>query len=367
MAANSIDTMVGAIQKYLRAKLLEEKDFKTPLANSDYGVAGSIPQKNGQYIEYRIFNDIGLPSFVNEGQEPAAGQSITSNVYQQPIKEIADWMEITALLKATDRVNVTDKCYNAMKRALLRRMARCTQEAFLMSYKDNIYGLNFDNHAFPTIFANSRATYNDLLATDYITMTDLVRARMRLENSRVPNFDGYYICVIDPALRMQLEEDPTFFDVVKRHEAMVKKILIPGHIMDWKGIRFIEQTDPYRTAVGVANEFHARGSSPTMGATEVITTAHMFGNEAFGYLGLDGMQASGIKFKSQDISITGTSTTLGYRVSYNVGTLQRYNGINVRGALKYAEVNDAGATQWIGPTVNGLVVTPDVPADVVIR
>jgi N4-gp56 family major capsid protein len=332
MADNTTSTLTGAIQKYLVKKLLAEKDFKTPLANSSNAVEGTISQKNGQYVEYRWFDDLALPDYVNEGSDPASGQNLVDHILQAPLKEIADWIDFTNLLLATDWVNNLDRAYDALKKALRRKCHRVTQEALLVTSTASKYGISFTNTKCPTIYAGNKSSFGALGNGDFISMADFIRARTRLLNSRVPAFDGgFFHAVVDGGTLEGLQDDSQFLEIVKRHESLVKKSVIPGHICDFRGIRFIQQDEPFRETLG--------GTEGTRVETGEVVTAHMFGKECFGYLGLSGMNAKAPKFKVQDISKTGCQPTCGYRVTYTAHTLQHGNGLNIKGTRKYNEEN----------------------------
>lgn len=323
--------LTGAIQKYLAKKLLSETDIRTPLANSQHAVEGEIPKNNGQYIEYRLFGKIGLPGLLAEATDPATGQVMSSSVVQVPIQEMGDYIDMSNLLLATDHVKFLDKCYDKIKEALKRQMNNFTQEAMLVTATTSKYGLSFTNTKFPTIYANAKAAFANLVSDDFITMDDFLRGRSRLANSLVPSFGGYYVAVICPAIRQQLEEDPKFLDLVKRHEDMAKKTIIPGHLMDYRGIRWVEQDEPFQETLG--------GTEGTRVAGGSVLSAHMYGEEAFGYLGLSGMNAKIPKFHYQDITKTQCNPTLGYRVTFRANTLQPTRGLNIKGLSKYSETN----------------------------
>lgn len=337
MAAENLTTgtgLTGAIQKYLIKKLLTDVPYETPLANSRYAVKATLPKSNGQYVEYRYFDRISKPSYVNEGTDPNSGQVLTSSVIQQPIKEIADYISVSNLEVETDWIDFLDRAYKELRIALLRMMHYITQDRMLNAYSETVYGVAFTGSAFPTIYANNRANYVDLDAGDFITMDDIRRGRSRLANMEpaVPDFDGFYPCICGNATIQQLMEDDRFYDVVKRHGDLTKETIIPGHICDFEGVRFIKQSEPWRESIG--------GSEGTYAASGEIYACHMFGQEAFGYLQMSGKNAKKPTFKVQDITKTGCEKTIGYRVPFTCRTIKYLHGVNIKGTSKYSEAND---------------------------
>lgn len=325
--------LTGAIQKYLIKKLALEKEFETPLANLDIAIEAVIPKKSGQYAEIRLFGDIAEPDYVAEGEDPAAGAVLSSTVVQVPLREIAGYVPVSSMEIDTDWVDFLDRAYAALIKALRRKKHKVTQTALVTTYDVTAYGITFPNVKLPTIFANLKANFAALQAGDFITMADFIRARTRLENSRVQRpDDGFFRAVIDSAIRQQLEEDPTFLDVVKRHADLAKKTLIKGHICDFAGMRFVEQSEPWRETLG--------GAEGTRVDTGAVRTAHVLGKEAFSYTKLAGATGAKPKFKVQDISITGCETTIGYRMPFVAATVQPTNGVNIKGLSKYAETNE---------------------------
>lgn len=324
--------LAGSIQKYLVKKLLKEKEFKTPLSNLDLAEEATIAKGNGQYAEYRLFADFGMPDYVAEGVDPVTGQTVSSSVVRVPLKEIADWVDMTNLLLSTDWVNFLDKCYEQFKKQLKRKMNRLVQDALLTTATETLYGISFTNTKCPTIYAGGVSNFAALTADAFITMDDFRRARMRLANYTVPMFDGeLYAAVITPNIEEELKNDPKFEDLVKRHEDLAKKTLIPGHIMDYGGLRWIRQTEAFRETLG--------GTEGTRVEAGEVYSAHVFGPETYGYLGLAGMQAKTPKFHYQDVTKTQCNPTLGYRVAFRANTLQPTNGVNIKGTVKYSEAN----------------------------
>lgn len=334
MAAENLTTgtgLTGAIQKYLSKKLLLEKKFETPLANAEFGVVATIPKNAGQYVEFRLFGDIAEPAYVAEGTDPVSGATLTSSVVQVPLREIAGYISVSNMELDTDWVNFLDQAYEKLKVALLRTCHKATQTALLTTATATYYGISFTNTKCPTIYANAKANFAALAPADYLTLADFIRGRTRLENSRVPKINGLYTAVICASIRQQLEEDDRFFDVVKRNEAMAKKTVIPGHIMDFEGMRWVEQSEPFRETLG--------GTEGTRADTGAVRTAHLFGQECFGYSKMAGKDAKSPKFKVQDVTKTGCETTIGYRVPFVAATIQPTNGLNLKGTSKYSEAN----------------------------
>ena len=57
-----LTTLKGTVQGYFDRAFQEiaERDFETPLANSEFGVKSKLDEKSGTFVQFRSFGD--LPS-----------------------------------------------------------------------------------------------------------------------------------------------------------------------------------------------------------------------------------------------------------------------------------------------------------------
>jgi len=116
---------------------------------------------------------------------------------------------------------------------------------------------------------------------------------------------------------------------------MVDKVMVKGFIADWEGCRFIREDDPYRCQLD--NEGGAYTTRKNAGR---LFAAHVLGKGAMGYVdfGDPGIRRRlNPKFKVQDITVTGTGPTIGYRLAVQAAVLDQTRGLNVWGCSKFSQ------------------------------
>ncbi|OQC18343.1 MAG: hypothetical protein BWX70_03534 [Verrucomicrobia bacterium ADurb.Bin070] len=111
-----------------------------------------------------------------------------------------------------------------------------------------------------------------------------------------------------------------------------------GDMIDYGGVAFVRQDDPYR-----CNLPDAGGAVQTRCNTGKVRVAHLFGVNAFGYLDLGEAGSSTRRtlaptFKCQDITITGTLLTCAVRMGFQAMVVERNFGLNLAYTSAFDEV-----------------------------
>jgi hypothetical protein len=119
-------------------------------------------------------------------------------------------------------------------------------------------------------------------AEDFISLPDILRAVALLRNANVPMIKDRYACVIDSAGIQQLAlGDSRFGDRVEAFKDSKQRVLSAGDTIDYAGVLFKVQSDPYRCHLpGAGGELRVRKNAGK------VRVCHIFGENAWGYLDL---------------------------------------------------------------------------------
>ena len=196
------------------------------------------------------------------------------------------------------------------------------------------FGLSRTNTAFNTIFAGGVDSFADLVVGSVHKMAVWKRARAAMENSNVPKFNGLYNAFIDDAIKNQLlDDDEKFLRVFERSPSQGERDTVFGraNLVDFEGIRWIIQDDSYR-----ANLDEEGGALATRVASGKVHVGHLLGMQAFGQVRLGSRDVTPV-FKVQDITVTGMTKTIAYRIPYQVIVLDSEWGVNIAGTTNFSE------------------------------
>ena len=91
---------------------------------------------------------------------------------------------------------------------------------------------------------NARTNTAGLLATDTLSMSNLLDAVAKLRMNAVPEIDGVYNCYLDPVSARQLFADPDFQRLFQGATS-ANQVFKQGMINDFLGLRFIPTTEAY--------------------------------------------------------------------------------------------------------------------------
>ncbi|MBU1778028.1 MAG: hypothetical protein KJ899_15490 [Gammaproteobacteria bacterium] len=341
----------GNIQKYFTDKWmdLDQNDYDTPLANSALLETATIPKNKGQFAEFRRFDDFAIeatsgtddtPKTYSETDEPSSPLDMSASVFQVPFQILTDYVQIGNIADATDPTGLIKKAYENFKTLVRRKIhmfvnSRCVKEITDNLREDSSTLATTLPEPFKNTFAGGVEIYENMTATSYLTMDDIRRGVSLLRNT--PGFraiDGDMVaCILPQALIDQLKVDKEFREVVRYHSQMVDKVMVKGMIADWEGVRFIREDDPYRCKL--ASEGGALANRNNNGR---VYAAHLLGKGAMGYVDFADptvRRRLSPKFKVQDISVTGTGPTIGYRMAVQACVLNQSRGLNIFGCSKF--------------------------------
>jgi len=345
MAADNTTSLSGAVQKYFTRKLmsLPRRSFDTPLANNSNGVTATIPKNNGQFIEFRYFENFSPtvtsasdsgPLTYDQSTEPSSGETFSATVLQAPLDEISHYISLGHFLVDTDPTELLSLAFDEFTTLVKRYVHRLTNDSFVNQPVDkNSFATGTIPSPFKTIYAGNgyEGTYADLRESSYVTMNDFKIARSAMENGRVPKINGMYNAVISDAVKNQLMDDSKDFrDIVKRHGNLTSESFQNANLPTFEGFRWALQDDEYRS-----NLPEASGTAAARVDAGRVHWSHVFGKNAFGYVDLAGKSRLKPKMKIQDITKTGIETTIGFRIPFKSHTLIRRHGLNIAGTTRY--------------------------------
>lgn len=358
--AETIATITGTIQKYFEKSWMDlpKEEFRTPMANSDLLTKAVIPKNSGTYAEFRMFADMTVetngtddsPKTYSENAEPSTAVAASASVFQVAFEMLADYFELGAIQAATDPIDLLKKKKEQFHTLIRRKMHMLTNDRCVKPITANVLNSSQSPTPLPapfkTIMTGGKSAFGSLTANDVFTMADFKTARSLLDNIGAPKAfgsgeSGLYAAIISNAVKDQLLEDAVFRDIVKRSEDRAGKAFGVGMVIDWEGMRWIVQDDGYR-----CNLPSAGGALTTRKNTGAVHVAHVLGKDAMGYVDFGGsadVQRKTLmpKFKVQDLSVTGTGFTVGYRMPYQACVLNRRRGVNIAGTSNFnATIDD---------------------------
>jgi len=347
----------GTIQKYFNKKWMDmpQEAFSTPLANSNLLETATIPKNMGQSFEFRKFNYFSVetngtddsPMTYSETDEPSDYLSLTAGVFQVPFTMLRDKIKIGNIADVTDPTGLIKQAYKQFRILLPRKLHQLTNDRCVKSITDN---LREDGSSlattlpdpFKTIYAGSVENFENLEADSYVTMDDFRRAVSLLRNANVPgifNNGELFAAIVSQSVMDQLTiSDSAFAEIVMRHRDLVLDVRQIGMIVDYAGCRFIRQSDPYRCKLDSQG-----GALTTRSNTGPVVVSHVLGRGAMGYVDLGDpkhRRRLAPRFKVQDITETGTGTTIGYSMAYQAAVLDQGRGVNVAGCSSFSESID---------------------------
>lgn len=343
MADNTITSpdAVGKVERYLEKSLLAEREFNTPLAQAPFSSKMNLPKMAGQYIKFTRRTKMRLPEVASETADPLSGASIQYEQINVPVEFINDYISISTMAQMTSWLDLAKDGKELSIEALRRYQNRAIQAAILLGRAQpgkrnssgvttgvspyfnfwaasettvTLYGQSFTFLACPRYYAARRTAWGQVTANDRVKMSDFRRVRTLLENAGAPKINGKYAATISYAVQMDLEADDEYFQQAIRN-AQGQSGLMKGQIADYAGIHWILEDEPWTLALG--------GSADAFVSGGAVHVSHVFGQDAYGYMRLGGENSAKPKFKVQDVSKVGNTTTIGYMVPFQAAVLNR--------------------------------------------
>jgi hypothetical protein len=193
----------------------------------------------------------------------------------------------------------------------------------------SIYGITWNFEAAPAYFGNGKETFAGVGTTDYLTLNDIQRVKIRMSNSGARKFDGgVFKCVLSAAMAADLMRESKYFMAMV--QAFKGKGLEKGELGDWDGIKFIIDDEPFTENLGaplVRAEFGQ------------LHTAIMYGKQSFAYTKHGTKSPYKPKFKVQDITKVGGEFTIGYTVPFQVQICDVTSCATITAAVRNWEQN----------------------------
>lgn len=358
MAKMTTSTLSGTIQAYLERKFQEmgDREFQTPLAASPFGEKAELAVNAGTFAQFRTWGEFDVshtsganhaPKEYGESEEPSDAMELEDNIFQAGLSELAGYVSLGHIVRATDPVNVSRKAQERFRTWCRRETHRLVNTRFVQAFPTVVTNLDSQKveapKPFKTIYAGGVTSFAGLRADNFITMADIFRAAAILRNSKAPGIrNDQFVCVIDNAGIEQLKlGDPNFRDLIKRSEDKTQAVFGAGKMIPYGGVFFAPQHDPYTCKLS------AEGG--TLAARQdggKVRVCHVLGRGAFGYL--DFGKAGTVQrrtltptFKVQDITVTGVTMTMGLRMQVQAMVLNRDFGLNLAYTTPFDEDFDS--------------------------
>ena len=346
-------TMKGTVQGYFDRAFDEmtDKELETPLANSGLGVKAKLAPNSGTFVQFRKFGDLALateansdsPKMYGETEEPSASMVVPDDIFQVSTQDLAGYLSFRPKLLLQDPSDIMAVSKRRLNRWVRRMIHTVVNDRFVRPLAVAVTNLDSAYVAAPKpfrmIYAGGAAAFAGMREDSFVTIADIFRGAALLRNGRAPSIDGRYACVMDSAGIEQIKfGDSKFTDLIKGFEDKNNRVFGAGDMIDYGGVAFVRQDDPYR-----CNLPDVGGAVQTRCNTGKVRVAHLFGANAFGYLDL-GEAGSPTRrtlaptFKCQDITITGTLLTCAVRMGFQAMVVERNFGLNLAYTSAFDEV-----------------------------
>jgi len=349
----NLTALKGTVQGYFDRAFVEvaQAEYETPLANSELGYQAKLAPRNGTFVQFRVIGELPLdlqdasdsPQTYADDEEPAAAMTLSDEVFQASIEEIAGYVSLRARLIEQDPVDIlptVKKRFVKWARRMIHTLANDRMVVPMSAAVTNLSNTYVQAPLpFRTLYAGGKAAFASMGADDFISLADVLRAVSLLRNANVPMIKDRYACVIDGAGIQQLAiGDSRFGDKLEAFKDAKGRVLSAGDTIDYAGVLFKVQSDPYRCELPAAG-----GALRTRKNTGKVRVCHVFGEHAWGYLDLGEVgskqrQLLAPNFKVQDITVTGNQVTCALRFPVQAMVMRRDYGLNLAYISAFDEV-----------------------------
>lgn len=336
------DSGRAVVEEYLNKRLLERRDWDTVLMNESYGRVDPIDEHKGQWSKFtrkdRMRRPETMASPAGAGSDPSSGALLTTEQIKLPVEFLHEYVDIATVAQMTSWIDLDQWARDDLPVAVRRRLHELVQNAFLVGRMTpgvwsstatvattafdqtaqatvTLYGESFTFNAAPKYYANGRASFADLDASDRITWQDMRNLHSRLSLAGAMKINGAYMCVLSDSLWNDLLMD----DDQGRLDAAIKgglKTAIKGlenqEVFKYAGWNFIIDDQPF------TEDSDSEGARANYGN---VHSALCFGAKAYTWMPMTGKRGALRRppFKVQDITKTGYSHSIGYMIPYQVG------------------------------------------------
>ena len=296
------------IQEYYEKMALKEQAYTNGLLK--YAKKADIPKGQSKVGHFHRWEKLPLASDVGETSDPT-GEAMNAVEVKVELTEFAGVVSVPNFGDAVRIDSVIKESYNKMT----EQAERTANRRLLTALDGGSAGTSQSSDSFSAakvIYANNRASFGSLTASDYLTNKDIQLAVGWLEQNQVPKINGSYVCLLNPWAKTDLlTYDQEFRDLLRGSADL--KILKDNELPLWAGARIGLQDEPWREALG--------GTDGTYVRTGNVASCYVFGAESFGCSQLMGKTGVKPRFKVQDITTTGAVTTIGYRIPFGAAVL----------------------------------------------
>jgi hypothetical protein len=112
----NLTALKGTVQGYFDRAFVEvaQTDYETPLANSELGYQAKLAPNTGTFVQFRVIGELPLdtqansdsPKTYTDEQEPSAAMTLSDEVFQASIEEIAGYVSLRARLIEQDPIDI---------------------------------------------------------------------------------------------------------------------------------------------------------------------------------------------------------------------------------------------------------------------
>ena len=227
------------------------------------------------YVPVDVFN---TSAGAGDGVRQLSLSKVTATLQQiGQVVVISDVLNNTEFLNSLAQATKTNgedaalKCDNIVRNQLCRSVAGGGGATNLTS--------NAETAGANTIFADDATKLTELAATDVLNASDTLDVVTQMRINRAPEINGGYVAIAAPQVLRDVMRDSDWLNAATRSNVGA---LYNGEVGSLYGVRFVEDTNPWRS--GVAND----AAIDTYDATGAGFATIFLGGEAFGVPALSG-------------------------------------------------------------------------------
>jgi len=198
-------------------------------------------------------------------------QAIGQVVVISDVLNNTEFLNSLAQATKTNGEDAALKCDDIVRNHIMRTTATTGGGADALTSHAETAGKN-------TLFADDATKLSELATTDVLNASDTLDVVTQLRINRAPEINGGYVCIAAPQVLRDVMRDSDWLNAATRSNVGA---LYNGEAGSLYGVRFIEDTNPWRTGLSDANHDTYSASGGAFGSI-------FLGGEAFGVPALSG-------------------------------------------------------------------------------
>ena len=198
-------------------------------------------------------------------------QAIGQVVVISDVLNNTEFLNSLAQATKTNGEDAALKCDDIVRNHIMRTTATTGGGADALTSHAETAGKN-------TLFADDATKLSELATTDVLNASDTLDVVTQLRINRAPEINGGYVCIAAPQVLRDVMRDSDWLNAATRSNVGA---LYNGEAGSLYGVRFIEDTNPWRTGLADANHDTYSASGGAFGSI-------FLGGEAFGVPALSG-------------------------------------------------------------------------------